>query len=268
MLENLRARLRRKSGVDVNLPPQEVIVAEPADEVLMLGPAEDVLAQDARMLLQAEARSAEVVARIADDYNENEHTPDLLTAIFQRLWVEREKSAKSPLAITLESVPPCTYTKEQIEGIEAQGRSIGYMPPELVADSGRLLLVRMFPGMTITGLVIQNHIVSESENGGWFDYDNSVQAPNTSTTQAVLKRTFTDSGREGMNLNQYIVAGQDSGVLRGKYLDQDGGWTRLLGSRIKGNPIAARFTGSGNVVLLNPPFQADHRIGGRSVGNK
>ena len=206
------------------------------------------------------------MVEVIRQYEAQRHTPELLTATFQAIWKEREAKVADLLTEPLAPVEPCTYTQEQIDELEKADRRIGYMPSEFAQKRNVLRVI--FKGMWgPPDTTSKNSVTNDNQPAGWFDYDAQMSVPNTNMTEADLRNKFKAENREGMNLNQYIIAGQDSKLLTGKYLDQGTTWTRLLASRLDGGvTILARFNPDGKLDMrTGRTFETHPRIGGRSV---
>lgn len=231
----------------------------------VLGPDTDRTVFEVSVLLAAERERAAELERLAAQFKETTHNPEFLTAFFQRLWTIRQKQAGNEvLAGPLGPIESCPYTQEQIDQISEEGRRIGYIPHDLATDKKLPYLAAVFPSMHPSGISL-NSISNELNSSGWFDYDASENTPNTYTNETELRNLFASRGRDGMNLNQYIVASQDSKLLTGKYLEERRELNRLLGSSVNGNVIAGRFDTSGKLSLRIATNIVNNRTGGRSV---
>lgn len=191
-------------------------------------------------------------------------TPDTITNTFASFWHERTlrlKNAGVPLDPTFE---PCPFTQEEID---EPGTGISYLPPELATQEQRYLLGLMFPQMQSHSVKIGNTVNNEADRSGWFKYESVIDAPHRNTTEDALRIAVENEGRLGMNLNEYIIASQDSKVLTGKYLDQTSTAVRLLGSRCGGRVVDAGFDDVGSLNVRSTLYPQDHggRLGGRSV---
>ncbi len=114
--------------------------------------------------------------------------------------------------------------------------------------------------------VKKDNFVTNDENlSGWFDYETEVGAPYLDTNEKQLIERIAKEKRKLLNLNQYIVAGQDNKLLTGQYLDEKGTWVRL-GSRSEGRVVFASFDRDG-YLLVDWGLGSGHRrksLGGRS----
>lgn len=194
--------------------------------------------------------------------------PDAVTSTFQAIWQVRQEILRQK-GIDLEfSLPECPYTKEELLKLEEEGRRVGYLPVELSTQKSRHLMAKIWPQMESHSVEVENQVTNEIDVFGWFDYEASIDAPYTGTNEAQLKDEFKRQGRKGLNLNQYIVAGQDSKLFTGEYLDQNNTWVRLLGSRSRGDVVYAGFRGGGRLLVYSDLSPRNHAedLGGRSSG--
>lgn len=203
------------------------------------------------------------------DYESKSHTPELLTATFQAIWKDRESRVAHLLDKPLAPVVPCDRTAEEIKQLEAEGRRLAYLPPELATQENRHILGSMFPKMQGNSVEEGNTVTNEQVRSGWFDYEAAIQAPHLYTNEKKLRKLLAKQGRLGMNITEYVIAGQDSKLFTGKYLDQDSTYVRLLGSRYDGDVVSAGFGPDGLVVSWSlGPDRHGPGWGGRSVGVK
>ena len=193
--------------------------------------------------------------------------PETTTSTFQDIWSARQEILRKA-GVNLEfSIPQCPYTQEELLKLEAEGRRVGYLPKELSTQKSRHLMAIIWPSMQSHSIQEENTITNEGKPSGWFDYESATEAPYTETNEYQLKDEFKRQGRKGLNLNQYIVAGQDSKLFTGEYLDHST-WVRLLGSRDGGSVVYAFFPAGGllNVYWNMNPRDHHFSFGGRSSG--
>jgi len=192
--------------------------------------------------------------------------PELATKTFQTIWQVRGKAAGVEVAI-----PSCDRSAEELAELVKTGRRIGYLPEQVMTQKDRPLFAKMFPGLESHSVQEENPVTNEVDRFGWFDYEASVSAPYLNTTEDQLRGMIAADGRLEINLSEYIVAGEDSKLFTGKFLDEVYyTWARLLGSRDDGKVIVARFYPVGYLDVRRYP-NPQHRhplLGGRSVGVK
>ncbi len=198
------------------------------------------------------------------------HTSELVTATFQSIWKERESRVAHLLEEPFNPIANCDRTTQEIAKSEKEGKRLGYLPPELAAGENRHILAAMFPQMESRSCQEGNIVTNQYLPFGWFDYEAAIEAPYLETNEVELRELFDREGRKGINLTQYIVAGQDSKLFTGRNLDEVGTWVRLLGSRKGGRVVDANFSPFNTLYVgweLDPRFH-DDVLGGRSVGVK
>jgi len=207
------------------------------------------------------------------EYQSKPHTPELVTKVHQVIWQARRERL-GLIGVTCK-VTPCPYTQEELKDLEQKGRRLGFLPTELASQLSRYRLGQMFPEMGSGSVKEGNDITNDESPSGWFDYETAVDAPYLDTVEKKLayEKQLTErilkDGRKLLSLNQYIVAGQDSKLLTGRYLDEEKTWTRL-GSRRVGHVIGALFYPDGKMFVFFD-FQSFDRVQalrGRSSGVK
>lgn len=192
-------------------------------------------------------------------------TPELVTATSQTLWQSRGEKVGLNFIVS-----PCDRTVEELVELAEKGRRMSYLPEQLMTQEQRPLLGQIFPELRSYSVQAENSVMNEENRFGWFDYDAGIDASYRNTTENTLRTQITAEGRLGMNLNEYIVASEDSKLFTGKFLDQDNTWVRLLGSRGDGGVVNASFYSDGGLLVgwgLRPGRQLPG-LGGRSVGVK
>jgi len=195
------------------------------------------------------------------EYRFQPHTPELVTRTYQTIWLEQGE-----LVGMVFEVCPCPYTQEELADLEQQGKRVGYLPVELATQQSRHLLGKMFPQMRSDSVWESNPITNNENPSGWFDYETRIDAPYLNTNEDQLEEKVVEGGRMLLSLNQYIVAGQDSKLLTGQYLDEERTWARLGSRDEEGRVIGANFNQDGN-LRVRWSFGSDHhtqRLGGRS----
>jgi len=203
------------------------------------------------------------VKQAVKEYRSRLHTPELVTRTYQAIWHERGKLIGMFFEVSL-----CPYTQEGIAALEKQGKRVGYLPTELATQQSRHILGKIFPKMESYSVKKDNFVTNDENPSGWFDYETEVGAPYLDTDEKQLIEGLAKGGRKLLNLNQYIVAGQDNKLLTGQYLDEKGTWVRL-GSRSEGRVVFARFDRDG-YLLVDWGLGSGHyrqNLGGRSSGD-
>lgn len=199
-------------------------------------------------------------AGVQAEFNIQPHTPELVTQTFQAIW-----KARSELVGAIFKVLPCSYTQEELTELKRRGMRVGYLPPELATQQSRHILGEIFPAMQSHSVKEDNSVTNDKNPSGWFDYETAIDAPYLDTKEGQLMDRIKKDGRRILSLNQYIVAGQDSKLFTGQYLDEGRTWVRL-GSRHDDHVVDADFTADGCLRvhwLLGPGYRSPS-LGGRS----
>jgi len=205
-------------------------------------------------------------ADVADPGPRELYIPELSTILFQKIWNQRGETVSMDF-----EVPACPYTEEELKILESQGRRIGYLPLELSTVSSRNILTKIFP------LTDSPHPINYENPSGWFDYDATIDLPNRDTSAGEILDKVRRDNRTLLSLNQYIIAGNDSKLFTGQYLDER--WkSNLLAAivggtyTIDGSLVASKFSGNGSgelmlrVVNIENQDYPDPMSGGRSAG--
>ena len=197
---------------------------------------------------------------VIEAYKNQPRTPELVTQTHQAIWQVRGELVGAAYEVT-----PCPYTQEQLADLEANGKRVGYLPTELSTQQTRHKLGEMFPKMQSPSVKEDNSVTNDESPPGWFGYEAAIEAPYLDTKEGQLKDAIKKDGRTILSLNQYIVAGQDSKLFTGQYLDETTTWVRL-GSRYDGRIVAAGFDGDGDLRVGAGLGPDDHGpvIGGPS----
>ncbi len=106
------------------------------------------------------------------EYRSKLHTSELITRIYQAIWLERGK-----LVGMVFDVSPCPYRQEELTTLEQQGKRVGYLPAELVTQQSRHILGKIFPKMGSYSVKKDNFVTNDENLSGWFDYETEVGAP-------------------------------------------------------------------------------------------
>lgn len=211
-----------------------------------------------------EVKVLDPLTSVIEAYQNQPHTPELLTQIHQAIWQVRGEIVGATHEVT-----PCPYTQEGLADLEANGKRVGYLPAELATQQTRHKLGEMFPKMQSHSVKEGNSVTNDENPDGWFDYEAAIDAPYLDTKEDKLMDKIKKDGRRILTLNEYIVAGQDSKLFTGRYLDEVRTWVRL-GSRYDGRVVDARFHSDGYLYVYSGLDADDHGpgLGGRSSGVK
>ena len=211
-----------------------------------------------------EVQDIDPLASVIEAYNNQPHTPDIVTQTHQAIW-----QARGELVGATYEVTPCPYTQEKIAEDEANGIRHGYLPAELATQQTRHKLGEMFPKMQSHSVKEGNSVTNDENPHGWFDYEAAIDAPYLGTKERQLMDGIKKDGRKILSLNQYIVAREDSKLFTGQYLDE-GGTSVRLGSRYGGDLVSANSDRDGRLHVYWDLLPGGHDpvLGGRSSGVK
>lgn len=193
-----------------------------------------------------------------EEYKNFYHKSGVETKYWQAIW--EHYGAKVGLEI---NVPQCDRTMEEKIELEAKGRKLIYVPPELATVKGLDLLNEIHPMLQLD----TENIINEKDISGWIDVEASPRAPNRGTTEIELRKKFEDDEKIGMNLNVYIISSLESKEREGKCFDEQT-WTRLSSSK-NGRRLDGSFKADGYIHMDMPSPETTHiLLGGRSMGVK
>lgn len=212
----------------------------------------------------AEKPSLGVFEQAVKEFKENPHTPEILTSYWQTLWNAWGERANLSLVVS-----PCDRDTEEIKQLEKEGRKLVYVPDQLASQENRHLLGQIFPEMQSNSVRKDNSVTNESNQGGWFDIEASLDSPNLDTKEKDLENRFKKQEKSGQRLNTYIVGSQDAKLQTGHYFDEKT-VSRLVGSRSGGHVVDALFGVHGRLDVRWDLDPRDHGSdwGGRSEGVK
>lgn len=168
-------------------------------------------------------------------------------------------------------VPDCDWTEEavrrpmkDVRGKDVPGMMV-YHPQEFLGKEGLVRLSQMYPYLRSYSVGGDTPITDTHTTTGWIKVEAVIDAPNLNTTQRQLEELAIKRGYLGQRATTYILAGQASRDLTGRYLDEVRTYTRLLGSRRGSKVVDARFGSDGYLDVgcgLEPGYQAPS-LGGR-----
>lgn len=239
-------------------PTQQEEVSQqpsPTDQLAIIGESgkDSIPAED---LIKLKPKDIALLEKATEEYKNSPRTPESETKYWQARW--------KAYGLEIE-VQSCDRTMKELKKLKRKGRKLIYVPKELAAPEGLILLGKMHPMMGWNAEKGKN-IINESSTFGWIDVESTRHAPKTGSTEAELRERYKKQGRIGMNLPVYIIASQDSKDRYGKYFDEKI-WTQLPGSSIGGRILVAGFGEGGflHAYPLPPETKKDRFLGGRSM---
>lgn len=202
--------------------------------------------------------------KLLKEYKRNPYDPDVNTRIWRAFLPEV-------------CIPACDWTEEQItapitgvEGEQQPGMMV-YLPDLYRNREGLIHLGQRFPQMNSYSVQEGTLIVSEDRPGGWIKIEAGTDSPNRDTQEQKLRDHFKSQGSYGQREEVYILGGQFSKRVNGRYFDQfdqSETWSRLPGSRGGGHVVDASFYSDGDLYVrwYLKPRACHGGLGGRSEG--
>lgn len=188
-------------------------------------------------------------------------------------------------------VADCPWTEGQIRqfmGLGMMGRlkrlagklepDFGLWLPEVAstAPEGLRLLDKAYPSMSWKAQGVADQVTNEDRHGnsvrlyGWWRTEAAINAPLRGRDEWEARESLLRRDRQGLTLNVYGVAGEQSRLSSNtnQFLDKIGTYVRVLKSRIRGRVVYAHFDpyGNCNVYWLQGPDYVLGSLGVRSVG--
>ncbi|MDP3994460.1 MAG: hypothetical protein Q8P91_01345 [bacterium] len=184
------------------------------------------------------------------EYKDQPFNPELLTESIRAFW--EEAGHRIGKNIVVDKFP---LGAEKIKEEREQRDRMAIFVPDNVnwEDLGKI-----FPEIGNWGLALGNPPFDIINNSGWLWIEASVDAPNRYITPK--------EGSQGQSLKTYIIGSQISKLLTGKYFDQDGTSSKLLGCfTAKGSAIRCRFEKHGYLVTFYrlSSKEEDGKVGSR-----
>lgn len=184
---------------------------------------------------------------------------EIVTLEWQNIW--KRWGEKVGLTLTVSDFPD----SEEVRYKMKLGAKPIYIPPELSNPDALPIFARMWP-KTRSYLLTGNLSINENVHSGWRYVESTPNIQYEFLSEVQLKRFLQDEGREGLTLNEYIIASEHSKISNGKFFDENGSWTRLLSSNIQGKTLSVGFYPEGDLRFgsgWNPDAIYPY-VGGRS----
>lgn len=240
------------------------------------------------------------LTRVIKEYKTQPHTPELVTATWDRVWQVWGERIDSKFA-----VPPLDRTPEELEAIEQSGNMMVYVPEKQASHENRHLFGKIFPRMLDErGEKVIARVINKHNQGGWYDIETRLASLVYSTEETLAKKLLIpellkSQKRAGQRLGTYIIGSQFSKEVTGYYFDENStewskatgydpdkyhlsSWSSLGGSYIldggkdcydrpTGSTIGARFFPDGRLAVESYSFVRPTGGGGwdtRTEGEK
>lgn len=218
---------------------------------------------------------------VTAEYRANRASPQLLAEFNQVFWeAKRQAMGLSQADLVVSEAP---YKEDDIRKFMKLGRRFGRVRkpadfalfiPQVVstAPEGLILLGKGWPEMGSWTFQEGTSVKNEDEERklieifGWMRTEKAIDALYLGKNEDQARQAI-GKNRIGDTLNIYGIAGQQSKLLEGKYLDQTRTWIKTLSSRFRGQVLGADFHGYGYLRvdwLLRSSDIHDH-LGARSV---
>lgn len=264
-----RQNTNRANKTEADAAKMLVIASENYRNVI----GEIELPKDEQPIAEAQAPAApriEVVSAPLDkalsEYRTKPHTPELITDFQRVLWGEISRVAGVDVV-----VPVVLESPKEIEEKERKGKGIILVPDAYAQQAQRPLIAAAFR-LVNNGYVpkhwsmqADNSVTNDLIHTGYRWIDMSIDAPHTGTNEQQARNAARKEGAEGINHSEYVIAGLQSKLVSGKYLDQDRTWIRELGSSSDGRVVRSCFDPSGylGVVSVLSPRDRGGGLGAR-----
>lgn len=182
-------------------------------------------------------------------------------------WDERLEALASRVPGLSLNLPKCDRSHDQIQELQAQGRTLIVNLPELTLP----VLGIMHPNLAGHWSVQPQNGIESVLHYGWLDVEDATASPHLGSNEENLIRIAKETGKYGMTQETYYIGAHDHFDRTGEYYDH--GFktaARLLGSRLGGRVLDANFEfGSRPSVRSNlDPRYRDASWGGRLEGVK
>jgi hypothetical protein len=202
------------------------------------------------------------VTQAIAEYRLHLPTRELVTQTHRVIW-----QARGELVGVAYEVTACPFSAKELTQRKEKGIRVGFLPRGLEAQKSRHKLGEMYPGMRSFSVQKGNPITNDKNSGGWFDYEEAIDAPYLDTNEEQLLKKLAKDGRKLLNVNQYVVATQDSILFVGHYLDETRTYTRLS-SRKNGHLVRVGCRPNGRLDVYSNLQTGAHGpgLGGRSSG--
>lgn len=185
-------------------------------------------------------------------YRTRPHTRELITEFHGALWRQIGAIAGVNIAV------PVFESQKDIKEQEGRGKGIIFVPEGHAAQNQRLRIVSALSKIVGNEFVPNNWSVQDDNSvtndvlhTGYRWVDMAINAPHANTSDQsagdLMKKSKPEEGADGMNLSEYVIAGLQSKLVTGKYLDEVKTWVRLLESRHEDFIVYTKFNPDGRL---------------------
>ena len=200
------------------------------------------------------------------EYRTKPHTAELITSFQKVLWGEISRITGVDVV-----VPMVAESQQDIEKREKKGKGIILVPEQFAGQAQRPLITAAFK-LVNNGYVSghwsmgsNNLVKNDILHTGYRWIDMQIDAPHTSTNEKQARNAAKKERVDGINHSEYTLAGLQSKLVTGNYLDQDKTWIRELSSSDSGRVVYSRFDSLGDLRVHSGlyPRRRDDRLGAR-----
>ncbi len=150
-------------------------------------------------------------------------------------------------------IPSCDWTAKEISRPmkDITGEDVPTVMVPATEEITLSALGRIFPDLmsqTVRGGIT---VIDTYQANYWVKLYASLKSPNYQVPRDLAEEFADDQGYFGTRERTYILASLATEDLNDYFLNQDGTWAWLLGSRIKGDIVIAGFLPEGNIVVTS-----------------
>lgn len=157
------------------------------------------------MVMQIEARIAERLQPVPQ--TEAERQMNIWQGFYDFI------NERSGLQLT---VPPLDRTEAEVKELEARGRMLVYVHPEISTAKAIPTLALTLPGVDSR---VSNKYKNKIDQHGWLDVEKSVETPHVGISPEETIQKLKEDGLEPQTVNTYLIASVFSRFINGEYFD-------------------------------------------------
>lgn len=195
------------------------------------------------------------------EYKIKPHTPERVTRFQKVLWAQISEITGVDVV-----VPVVVETRWEIEKREKKGKGIILIPQGYEGQNQRRLIAAGFK--LVGNKYVPEHWSVQDDNQvkndiihvGYRFVDMQIDAPYLGTNEEQAKEAAIKEDAEGMNESEYLLAGLQSKLITGQYLDEGSTWSRLLSSSCDGRVVRADFGSDGDFDFYSGLRPGDHYV--------
>jgi len=248
--------LKRAEQLQKNQTPEKLAAISEARRVLEAAGIIDV--RRGYRLADYEKGIAEAVA----EFKSKPLTTESVTNYWQKRW---DLIAEKRRGVDLGKfrVPTCNRSTENLIMLKnlPQSRKMVYAPDNFFKPGGLKTFAELYPETHCYLLRQGGPVWNKSNEGGWFDIEESFGSPYAGESEEEIKAFFGEQGISGQRLATYVIGSQDSKDQTDHYFDEET-WS-LLGSTFRGHKISIHTSPTGAIhVFPSKSVISGHRSEG------